>query len=320
MVRTMVMRVAWLAVSVLIAAASCRTEDAFPDTAVGRVDTGGSSGRAGGRGGTMGAKPGAGSGGATGGAEGGGMGGATGEGNGTPAGLDAAVADAPGEIEAAPTPAPSIDANAPNPPQDAAAAPRALFVIGTPQPMGTDITVRDRLAAKLMVDVVLDQASTTASAAGKALVVISSSTILINIESKFNDVAVPVLLLEPNLMPVMQLTAAANSNHGGAMAETELVLIGKGHPLQAGLTGTVTVFNGSGRASWGVPGPAATKIAALVDRPTQLAIFAYPAGAMMVGRSAPAKRLAFFIQDNPTENLAPDGIKLLDAAIAWMIQ
>ena len=321
--RVMPTRAACAAIVVLVAAASCRSEEAFSDTAVepAASGNGGSSGRAGGRGGS-GVKPASGSGGATGGSEGAGVGmggavaGATGEVTVTPAGVDAAAAGGGGGSEPSPPP-PPIDANVV---PEAPPARHALFVIGTPQPVGTDITVRDRLAAQLMVDVVVDMQSTTASADGKALVVISSSTILVNVESKFNDVAVPVLLLEPNLMPGMQLTAAPNTAHGGTTAETQLALVGNGHPLHAGLSGTVTVFTSPGHATWGVPGPAATKIAALVSRPTQLAIFAYPAGAMMVGRTAPAKRLAFFIQDNPTENLAPDGIKLLDAAITWLLQ
>ena len=326
MVRLMAMRGACAAIWVLIAAAACRTEEAYPDIAVEPAAAGGASGRVGGRGGgSAGAKTGGASGGAAGGAAGnaagmdGGLAGATGEGNVAPAGPDAAVVDPVGGIQpdAAPAPAPVADANVT---LDAAPVRRALLVIGTPQPMGTDITVRDHLAAQLMVDVVLDQQSTTASADGKALVVISSSTVLGNVQGKFGDVPVPILLLEPNLMPDLQLTAAPNSNHGGTVAETQLVLVGKGHPLHAGLSGTVTVFNGPGHATWGVPGPAATKIAALVDRPTQLAIFAYPAGTMMVGRNAPGKRLGFFIQDNPTENLAPDGIKLLDAAITWLLE
>jgi hypothetical protein len=195
-----------------------------------------------------------------------------------------------------------------------------LFIIGTPQPMGTDITVRDRLAARMMVDVIVDLMATPAAATGKAVVVISSSTLLANTDPKFADVSVPILLLEPNLMPVMQMTAAANTDHGGAPAETQLMLVGSGNPLQAGLSGMVTVFKGPGHVTWGIPAKTATKIAALVGRPTQLAIFAYPAGAQMVGRTAPAKRLGFFIQDNTTENLAPDGIKLLDAAIAWSLE
>jgi hypothetical protein len=211
-------------------------------------------------------------------------------------------------------PGPAVDGPAP--------AGRALFVIAALPPVGTDITIRERLAAQMMVEVIADETATPASADGKTLVVISSSTIMAMLSTQFRDSAVPVLLLEPNIMPVMGLTAAPNTDHGGTMpTETQLALVGSGHTLHGGLSGTVTVFSGTGgRATWGVPGPAATKIGTLVGRANQVAIFAYDAGAMMVGRTAPAKRLAFFIQDNPTQNLAPDGVKLLDAAIAWLTQ
>ena len=89
------------------------------------------------------------------------------------------------------------------------------------------------------------------------------------------------------------------------------------HPLSAGLDGTVTVYQTPWRLTWGIPGPGAVAVAALVGRPTQQVIFAYPAGAMMVGLAAPAKRLAFFLHDNPMENLTPEALCLLDAAIAW---
>ena len=50
-------------------------------------------------------------------------------------------------------------------------------------------------------------------------------------------------------------------------------------------------------------------------------LFGYEAGAMMVSKPAPAKRLLFFLGahlDNAPA-LSADGIKLLRAAIAWSI-
>ena len=41
----------------------------------------------------------------------------------------------------------------------------------------------------------------------------------------------------------------------------------------------------------------------------------------MVGMAAPDKRVGFFAIDNLDQpNLSPDGLKLLDAAIAWALQ
>ena len=72
--------------------------------------------------------------------------------------------------------------------------------------------------------------------------------------------------------------------------------------------------------SWGVPGLGAISVATAPQQPAQMAIFAYPKGAMMVGMTAPDKRIGFFAIDNPgTANLTPEGLKLLDAAIDWAI-
>ena len=70
---------------------------------------------------------------------------------------------------------------------------------------------------------------------------------------------------------------------------------------------------------WGIPGTGAIVGATVVGTPTQATIFAYPSGSMMVGRTAPGKRLSFFIHNNTVANVAPDGFKLLDAAVDWMI-
>ena len=54
----------------------------------------------------------------------------------------------------------------------------------------------------------------------------------------------------------------------------------------------------------------------------QWVIFAYPAGAMMMTRPAPGKRLQFFLGAHqvPEQFLNAAGLKLLGAAIEWSIQ
>jgi hypothetical protein len=49
-------------------------------------------------------------------------------------------------------------------------------------------------------------------------------------------------------------------------------------------------------------------------------IFFYPTGAQMVGGAAAGKRLVFFIHDNTADNLTPEALALLDAAIAFMAE
>ena len=55
----------------------------------------------------------------------------------------------------------------------------------------------------------------------------------------------------------------------------------------------------------------------MVGQPRQAAIVAYDRGDMMVGLPAPAKRMGFFIHRDT--DYGPDGIKLFDAAIDYLL-
>ena len=206
-------------------------------------------------------------------------------------------------------------------PDTGSAPQRALLVVGPGMPVGTDAALRDRLAMRFTVDVVADADSATANADGKALVVISGSVDSMTVGTKFRDVAVPVMLLEVNLMDTMGLTGAPASQHGssGAM-ETQIAIVASNHPLAAGLSGNVTVYSMPGRLAWGVPANSATSVATVVGTANQRVIFAYDKGAMMVSGTAAARRLGYFIRENPINNLGLNALTLLDAAVAWLTE
>ena len=105
---------------------------------------------------------------------------------------------------------------------------------------------------------------------------------------------------------------------------TQISIIANAHPLAAGLTGNVAVYNAPGwRIVWGIPGSGSVNIATVMGVPTQITIFAYPTGSTMVGGNAPGKRLGFFIHNTAAAtspaNVSAAGLQLLDAAIDWMI-
>jgi hypothetical protein len=197
---------------------------------------------------------------------------------------------------------------------------RALLVVGTnTATFASDTTIRTRLAERLVVEVKQEAMATAADAAGKALVAISSSVTIEGTMAKFRDVTAPVLLFEPNLMPHMRMTAEPATAHG-TMMESRIAIVAAGHPLAASLTGNVAVYTASARVVWGVPAAAATKVATVVGDATHASIFYYAPGAQMVGGTAPGKRLAFFLHENAAQNVSADGIKLLDAAIDYLLQ
>jgi hypothetical protein len=241
---------------------------------------------------------------------------------------DSAPRSDPTEVPPLRDAAPAFDAGPPPdaaPVIDAAAGPascgRALMVVGDPQLIATDETVRARLAARMPVDVVAEAEARPEDAAGRALVVITSTVTVEGTGTRFRDVAVPLMLLEPNLMGLMQMTPPEDTAHGATpREETVLTIDMPTHRLAAALSGDVTVYRTPWRLAWGIPGPGAISVAHVAGRPERRAIFAYPARAMMVGLAAPARRLGFFLHDNTMENVTPSAIKLLDAAIGWMIE
>jgi hypothetical protein len=267
----------------------------------GSSTTGGSAGSTGGAGGSSAMGGASGGSAATGGAGGGSTGGSGGGGaGGQPIDM-----------------APPLDMMDP-PPVDMAGPKVALLVVGTAQLNATDTLMRNRLMAKMMVEVVPEAMATAASATGKAIVAITSTTTAAGTNSKFRDVAVPVFLLEPNLMGPMRMTADVATERGTVM-ETRLTITAAGHPLAAGFTGNVAVYSSAWRLVWGLPGPGATRVANVVGMTNRPAIFAYETGAPMLGGVAPAKRVAFFLHENTADVTTPDGVKLLDAAIDWCL-
>jgi hypothetical protein len=194
------------------------------------------------------------------------------------------------------------------------------MIVGTTPLIATDTTVRARLAARTAVDVLPELMAGAEDALGRSLVVITSSATVAVTGARFRDVAVPVILLEPNLMGLMEMTPERPASHGATpQMETQLTIVAATHPLAAGLENDVTVYRMPWRLTWGVPGPDALAVAHVVGRPDHLAIFAYQKGATMVGGAAPARRLGFFLHDNTADNVTPNAVKLLDAAIKWMI-
>jgi hypothetical protein len=194
------------------------------------------------------------------------------------------------------------------------------MVVGEEPLIATDVAVRARLAAQLRVDVIVQDVAKTEDADGKALVMLTSSVTVAGTGTKFRDVPVPLILLEPNLLGLMRLTDEPPSDHGATQrTETQIRIVDEDHPLAAGFEGDVTVYPTPWRLTWGVPGPEAIEVATVVGAPDRRVIFAYPRGSELFGGTAPAKRVVFFLHDNTAENLTDDALALLDAAIEFAL-
>ncbi len=204
----------------------------------------------------------------------------------------------------------------------ASTAPSALLVTGAQSPAG-DSALRSRIAT-LGYDVQEVAAATLVPAHAKPhrIGVVSETVASGHVNTKLRDAALPLMVMEPAIYDDMGMTGPAWNIDQGAVelvaGQRELTVSGTGHPLAAGLSGTVTVSSTAAKFVWGVPGSAALPIAHIPQTPQHAAIFAYRAKVQMAVGIAPARRLGFFAGDTAPLSLNDNGWKLFDASIRWL--
>jgi glucose/arabinose dehydrogenase len=159
-------------------------------------------------------------------------------------------------------------------------------------------------------------ASVTADAAGKAVVLLSSTVTAADVNTKYRTVVNPVLAWEPLLFDDLGLTGTA-AGSSGTLANRTQVTIAQAHPLAGGLTGTVTVTSSPQTFTFGLPNGNAAVAARPAGDATRAVIFGYERGAAMPGLTAPGRRVGFFVHDATAAALTPPGFTLFDAAIRW---
>ena len=119
-------------------------------------------------------------------------------------------------------------------------------------------------------------------------------------------------------MDDLGMTGNAAADHDISFGQTQLQIINASHPLAAGLSGTVTVTGAASIFSWGRPNANAANIATIVGDANKSAIFGYEKGAAMVGLTAPARRVGFFLENATAAELTGQGFALFDAAVRWV--
>ncbi len=198
---------------------------------------------------------------------------------------------------------------------------KILFIAGDAALLSTsDASIVARLQSQgHTVLAINDELSTTASATGQDLVIISSSVSGSQVNTKFQGVAVPVINWETVLQDELLFTGAASSTSQGTSAtQTTLNITDASHPLAGGLAaGVRIVANTTGTFSWGAPGETPLIIARLNDGTNRAAIYAYETGAAMNSGTAAARRVNLFLQNDTFVSLNADGLRLFDAAVAW---
>jgi hypothetical protein len=162
----------------------------------------------------------------------------------------------------------------------------------------------------------------SADASGKDLVVISSTVTAADVNTKFKNVATPVMVLEPLLFDDMAMVTTASSYYGTSTGQTQIKMVNSTHPLSAGVFWTEhEVYSAPETLTWGIPNANAIKVATLMNDTNKAVIFGYDSGASMVGLNAPARRIGFMFHDTSSTyvNSKWESYLLFDAAVVWAI-
>ena len=155
------------------------------------------------------------------------------------------------------------------------------------------------------------------------LIVVSESVDAIEVGTKYRTVAIPMVVMENDLLPDLGMTdQKSGRDYGTDDNQRFLWVVNSPHPLAAGLTAGVqnVLADEHFKMNWGKPGLGAITIATLRGEPDKAAIFAYEKGATMNGEAlAPARRVSLFIWQDVFENLRPEGQALFRAAALWAV-
>ena len=191
----------------------------------------------------------------------------------------------------------------------------ALLVVKDAAAIGAgDAAVRARLEGLGFGVTVRSETVASSEGDGKALVFLSESASSTALNTKFRNVRSPVVVAEGQVFDDMGMTGTTSFT--GTVTATSLSIVQPGHPLSAGLSGTVAVTSAPSSLVWGRPGAGATK-ASVVGDANKALVFGYDTGAAMPGLPAPSRRVGLFLHAATPGALTPDGWKLFDAAVTW---
>lgn len=133
----------------------------------------------------------------------------------------------------------------------------------------------------------------------------------------------PIVTLEYKSYRDLALTLAADGVDFGltGAATNQLAVLDPQHAIARGVPSPATILTMPNVLEWGYPRSGATRIAAVPGAPaTQVVVFAYEAGAVMVNQNAPARRVAIGIEEADVPRLTGAGWQLFDNAVRWAIE
>ena len=195
----------------------------------------------------------------------------------------------------------------------------ALLVVATPATLpADDATLKVRLEAKGFVVTVGDDDGPGTQADGMSLVVISGSVASPLLGTKYRMTPAPVICLEVLGFGNMNMTGPTREVDFGLVDGMEIMIVLDTHAIAAQHpVGPLTVATTTTSLGWAAAPATAERIATLVGMEGRNTVFAYEAGAMMVGLVAPGRRVGLFAASPTPDRLNTAGWEIFDAAIDW---
>lgn len=152
----------------------------------------------------------------------------------------------------------------------------------------------------------------------KNIIVLLSTVDPALIGTKFRNIATPVVVMKPELLPLMNMVATGNS--GILASQTQVNVLTGTSDLRGTLpTGLTNIYRLSRNLGWGTPHTTATIVAEVNGDATKAAYFAYPSGTVMAnGFTAPGRRVFIFPPDRAAiDSVNTAGQYLISRALCW---
>ncbi len=168
-----------------------------------------------------------------------------------------------------------------------------------------------------------DQTEPGTLADNQDVVVIGSTTQARVLMGKYRNTRAAVVIMESFVADDMGITGLRQGvDYGENQKNEPILLVNAPHPMQAGLpNGMLAVHKGKTPSlHWGKATNGAIVIAVIAGDPDKAAIFGYEKGALMGDNStAPDRRVLLFVNTETFPQINDNGLKLVEASLAWAI-
>jgi len=228
--------------------------------------------------------------------------------------VDAAPLDAVGDLESHDATAIGADATPDAPPLGL-----VVVLVDDQNPVhANDAKLEDRLRQFGFTVEERSYVNPVDAGEGIALLVLSSTLLVGQLDPTLPDQPIPMVVLESFSYERLGMTGNVQGGDFGALDGTTIDVVPG--PFAVGPVGNVIVHMPASAINYGKPSSEAIVGARLPGVADAAPTFGYEAGATMVGRTAPARRVGVFVRTGTIGSLTPEAWDLFEAAARWAVQ